>query len=41
MANTIQIRRGAQASLPTLNVGQFGFTTDQHRLFIGDGATNH
>ena len=41
MANTIQIRRGAQASLPTLNVGQFGFTTDQYRLFIGDGAANH
>jgi len=40
MANTIQVRRGAQAGLPTLAAGQFGFTTDQKRMYIGDGTTN-
>ena len=41
MSNTIQVRRGGYVSLPTLNSGEFGFTTDSHRLFIGDGAVNH
>ena len=40
MANVIQIRRGLQAGLPVLLAGQFGFTTDEKRLYIGDGATN-
>ena len=39
--NTIQVRRGANASLPTLNAGEFGFSTDTHQVYIGDGATNH
>jgi len=41
MANTIQVRRGANASLPTLNAGEFGFSTDTHQLYVGDGAANH
>ena len=40
MANTIQIRRGAKASLPTLDVARFGFTTDTHQLYIGEGTEN-
>ena len=40
MSNTIQIRRGLQAGLPTLAAGQFGFTTDEKRMYIGDGTTN-
>ena len=41
MANTIQVKRGADASLPMLNAGEFGFSTDTHQLYVGDGATNH
>jgi len=40
MSNTIQIRRGLQSGLPTLAAGQFGFTTDEKRMYIGDGTTN-
>ena len=39
--NTIQVRRGANASLPPLNAGEFGFSTDTHQVYIGDGAVNH
>jgi len=38
---TIQFNRGAEAGLPTLASGEPGWTTDTHKLFIGDGATNH
>lgn len=41
MANTIQVRRGANASLPTLNAGEFGFSTDTYQIYIGDGSNNH
>lgn len=41
MANTLQIRRGANANLPTLNAGEFGFSTDTKQVYIGDGAGNH
>lgn len=41
MSNTLQVRRGANASLPTLNAGELGFSTDTHQVYIGDGATNH
>ena len=41
MANTIQMRRGANASLPVLNAGEFGFSTDTKQIYIGDGAANH
>ena len=41
MSNTLQIRRGANASLPTLAAGEFGFSTDTYQTYIGDGAANH
>jgi len=41
MANTIQVRRGANASLPTLSAGEFGFSTDTYQTYVGDGAANH
>lgn len=41
MGNVIQMKRGAKASLPTLNAGEFGFSTDTHQVYIGDGAENH
>jgi uncharacterized cupin superfamily protein len=41
MANTIQVKRGANASLPTLAAGEFGFSTDTKQVHIGDGTTNH
>lgn len=33
--------RGPAASLPTLEAGQLGFTTDTEIMYVGDGATNH
>jgi len=41
MANTIQIRRGAIADIPTLAQGSLGYATDTDQVFIGDGAANH
>jgi hypothetical protein len=41
MANTIQVKRGNYASLPTLADGEFGLSEDQDRLHIGDASTNH
>jgi len=41
MPNTIQIKRGLFASLPTLVAGEFGFSTDTKQVHIGDGAANH
>jgi len=41
MANIIQVKRGAFASLPTLAAGEFGFSTDTKQVHIGDGAANH
>lgn len=43
MANLIQVKRGAYASLPTLAAGEFGFSTDAgaQKLHIGDGVANH
>lgn len=41
MANTIQVKRGAYASLPTLAAGEFGFCTDTFQTFIGNGGTNY
>jgi len=41
MANLIQVKRGAFASLPSpLNEGEFGFCTDTKQVFIGDGSNN-
>jgi len=41
MGNTIQVKRGANASLPTLNAGEPAFSTDTHQFYMGDGAANH
>ena len=41
MANKVQIKRGLFASLPTLDAGEFGFSTDTKQVHIGDGAANY
>jgi hypothetical protein len=41
MADAIQVKRGLAASLPTLKVGELGFSTDTKQVHIGDGVTNH
>lgn len=38
---TIQILRGKKSGMPTLKQGEFGMTTDEVGLYIGDGTTNH
>jgi len=40
MANTIQVKRGTFATLPTLAIGEPGWTTDTFRLFVGDGTAS-
>lgn len=37
---TILIKRGLEKDLPTLSVGEPGFTTDTHKLFIGTSNGN-
>ena len=39
--NTIKIRRGTEANLPTLEAGELGFTTDTKKVYVGDGTDNH
>ena len=41
MANTIQMRRGANASVPTLAAGELGFSTDTYQMYVGNGGTNY
>lgn len=41
MTNTIQIRRGANASVPTLAAGELGFSTDTFQMYVGNGGTNY
>jgi len=41
MANTLQLKRGAKASLPTGAAGEPLFCTDTYEFFVGDGAANH
>jgi hypothetical protein len=41
VVNTIKVRRGANASLPTLNQGELGFSTDTKQIYIGDGTANY
>ena len=36
----IKIRRGTEAQLPTLDVGELGFCTDTNKLYIGTPAGN-
>jgi hypothetical protein len=40
MANTLKIRRGTKAGLPTLAAGEPGWCTDTYEMYVGDGATN-
>lgn len=40
MADKIRIRRGLFADLPELDVGEFGFCTDNQRLYIGTSTGN-
>jgi hypothetical protein len=35
----IQVRRGLQENLPNLDAGEFGWSTDTLRLYIGNGST--
>jgi hypothetical protein len=37
---TIRLKRGSEANLPDLSVGEPGFTTDTGKLFIGNDAGN-
>ena len=37
----LQLRRGKKADMPTLAVGEIAFTTDENKLYVGDGTTNH
>lgn len=41
MSNIVKFTRGPVASLPTLNAGEPAFTTDTHKVYVGDGATNY
>lgn len=36
----IQVRRGLQENLPQLAAGELGYSTDQRRLWIGNGLTS-
>lgn len=40
MATKIKIRRGLEADLPALDVGEMGFTTDTKKLYIGSATGN-
>ena len=40
MSQTILIKRGLKANLPTLAAGELGFCTDTKEVYIGDGSTN-
>lgn len=40
VTQTIQIRRGNFAQLPSLLVGEPAFTLDTKTLYIGDGSSN-
>jgi hypothetical protein len=37
----LQIKRGPEAQLPTLDAGEPAITTDTHKIFVGDGTLNH
>lgn len=40
MANRLQIKKGLEANLPKLAAGEFAFTTDTKKLYVGDGEQN-
>ena len=39
-APTLKLKRGLQSALPTLAVGEPGFTTDSYQLYVGSHAGN-
>lgn len=39
--STIQLKRGLKVNLPTLGAGELAFTTDDHLVYVGDGANNY
>ncbi|GAH49003.1 unnamed protein product, partial [marine sediment metagenome] len=41
MSNIVKLNRGPVATLPTLDAGEVAFTTDTHKIYVGDGATNY
>jgi hypothetical protein len=41
MGNQLKLKRGVRATIPTLGIGEPGWTTDTFELFIGDGGSNH
>jgi hypothetical protein len=40
MATNNQIFRGLEIDIPTLSIGQMGYTTDSYKLFIGSAVGN-
>ena len=40
MGDTIKARKGIKASIDPLLLGEFGFTTDEERLYIGGNNGN-
>lgn len=40
MAKKLKFFRGPKESMPQLEVGEPGFTTDEKRLYVGDGTEN-
>ncbi len=41
MTNKIQVKRGLHSALPTLDVGELGFSTDTFQVNIGNNGTNY
>jgi len=41
MANTIKLKRGTKANLPTLNQGELAYCIDTDEVYVGDGTSNH
>lgn len=41
MSNTLQIKRGTAASIPTLAAGEPGFATDTFNLYVGTAASGN
>ena len=39
-APTLKLKRGLQANLPTLSIGEPGFTTDSYQLYVGSPSGN-
>lgn len=37
----LQLRRGEKSHMPILAVGELVFVTDENKLYVGDGTTNH